>query len=174
MSANNKFKISVATAFAVIVLCAVGIGILKSLTNQKLNEAKYYIYKSQQQTTEAVTVYVPVASKEDETEPDNRSGSGYKKSSNSSGKSKKSSTETKADKTTTEKTTVATTEKVTVFDSIFVYSESAKKVHSRSCPYVKGINDESYCYINADDADELFEQGYEFCSHCKGYVMDGD
>lgn len=64
-----------------------------------------------------------------------------------------------------------TTEKAKVFDDIFVYSEATKKVHSRSCPYVKGIDENNYYYINANEADKLFDEGYEFCSYCKGYVI---
>lgn len=69
---------------------------------------------------------------------------------------------------------ITTTAKLSVeelpMDSVLVYSKNSKKLHSRSCSYAKRINPENLMSIDSADIQELFDNGYTLCSHCKGRI----
>lgn len=78
--------------------------------------------------------------------------------------------ETKAAATKKETTKAAVTEKVTVLDSVFVFSKNSKKLHSRTCPYAAKIKEENMQSISADELQQYLDNGYEFCGSCHGFT----
>lgn len=139
-----------------------------------------YTKSYDEKQTESKTQNVTVSEHEFTTSSDlqksqnNNSKHGSSGGSSSHGSAQKQKTASQKETTAAAPVTTTapnTTERAKVFDDIFVYSEATKKVHSRSCPYVKGIDENNYYYINANEADKLFDEGYEFCSYCKGYVI---
>lgn len=181
MKRDFRFRFSVACACLVIVFSVSGIIYFKISSNNLLNKAQYFMYTKSydEKQTENKTQNVTVSEHEFTTSSDlqnsqnNNGKHGSSGGSSSHGSAQKQKMASQKGTTAAPVTTAApiTTEKAKVFDDIFVYSEATKKVHSRSCPYVKGIDENNYYYINANEADKLFDEGYEFCSYCKGYVI---
>ncbi|MBQ5994534.1 MAG: hypothetical protein IJL63_01600 [Clostridia bacterium] len=188
MNSNIKYRISVTLAGIIIVAALSGIVYFKIVSNEIVHTAGYYVFTEVAAQNTAVQEHSVTKTKESNTESDSASsdkhgtnGSGsYHNSFSQKGSSGKNSVDNNtakpvaAEKTTVITTTVVpetTTQPPKRFDSVFVYSADTKKIHSRSCPYVNNINEENYYYINSESADELFEQGYEFCSYCRGYVI---
>ena len=117
------------------------------------------------QTTETATEDCTQQSKQSKSNASNGIAASVNKKSTTA-----SEKETKAAATKKETTKAAVTEKVTVLDSVFVFSKNSKKLHSRTCPYAAKIKEENMQSISAEELQQYLDNGYEFCGSCHGFT----
>ena len=62
-------------------------------------------------------------------------------------------------------TSVASTE----LDSVLVINTNSKIIHSSGCSYAKNIKEDNKAVISSNELQAYLDDGYVFCSRCKGY-----